>query len=107
MEALTPLTVVLALAFLCESMTEYLFSDLIVVLGGEKRHLKYIAVAVGVGLSLAYGLDMMRVFLDISPRLPYLGEVLTGLILGRGANYVHDFYTSFLVSGKRAAEIGQ
>jgi hypothetical protein len=29
----------------------------------------------------------------MSPKLSPLGQVLSGLALGRGANYVHDLYT--------------
>lgn len=98
MEALAPFGVVLALAFLCESLTEYFFSDLMALIGLDSRHLRYVAALVGVGLALLYGLDALRDFLGLSPRLPHLGEVLTGLILGRGANYVHDFYGNYVKS---------
>ena len=96
MEALTPFTVVLALAFLCESLTEYFFSDVLIALRLDTKYLRYIAAVVGVGLALLYGLDALRDFLGVSPRLAHLGEVLTGLILGRGANYVHDLYTRYI-----------
>ena len=106
MEALAPFGVVLALAFLCESLTEYFFSDLIAVLGLDNRCLRYIAAAVGVGLALIYGLDAIKDFMGISPRLPHLGEALTGLILGRGANFVHDFYGNYVAreKGRRSRE---
>ncbi|MBI2906545.1 MAG: hypothetical protein HYX92_02685 [Chloroflexi bacterium] len=100
MEALAPLGVVLALAFLCESLTEYFFSDLLAAAGMDKRYLRYIAAAVGMALALTYGLDAIDRFLGISPRVPHLGEALTGLVLGRGANYVHDFYGNY-VGGRR------
>jgi hypothetical protein len=96
MEALTPFTVVLALAFLCESLTEYFFSDVLTALRLDTKYLRYIAALVGVGLALLYDLDALRDFLGVSPRLGYLGEVLTGLILGRGANYVHDLYSTYI-----------
>ncbi|MFH1485665.1 MAG: hypothetical protein ABIH46_06315 [Chloroflexota bacterium] len=96
MEALAPFGVVLAFAFLCESLTEYFFSDLLEVVGLDCRYLRYVAALVGVGLALVYGLDAIKDFLGINPRLPHLGEVLTGLILGRGANYVHDFYGNYI-----------
>ncbi len=101
MEALAPFAAVLALAFLCESLTEYFFSDLLAALKVEARYLKYIAMLVGVALALAYGLDALEGFLGLAPRLPYVGQVLTGLILGRGANYVHDFYTQFITASRK------
>lgn len=101
MEALGPFATVFALAFLCESLTEYFFADLLASLRLEARYLRYIAALVGVTLSLLYGLDALRDLLGISPRFPYAGELLTGLLLGRGANYLHDFYTTYATQGGR------
>ncbi len=84
----------LAPAFLAESLTEYLFADLLARFGLDARYLKYLASVVGVILCLAYNIDALA-DLGLGPRLPYVGQILTGLILGRGANYVHDFYTRF------------
>ena len=91
---LAPLGIVLAFAFLCESLTEYLFADLLAAFGLDARYLKYVASVVGVALCLAYNIDALS-DLGLGPRLPYVGQVLTGIMLGRGANYVHDFYTRF------------
>ena len=96
MEVLTPFGIILSLAFLCESMTEYFFSDVLAAFGLDTKYLRYIAALVGVGLALLYGLDALRDFLGVSPRLAHLGEVLTGLILGRGANFVHDLYSTYV-----------
>jgi len=96
MEILAPFGVVLTLAFLCESLTEYFFSEVLAACGLDTKYLRYIAALVGVGLALLYGLDALRDFLGVSPRLAHLGEVLTGLILGRGANFVHDLYSTYV-----------
>ena len=101
MEVLTPFGIILTLAFLCESLTEYFFSDVLVAVGLNTKYLRYIAALVGVGLATLYGLDALRDFLGISPRLAYLGEVLTGLILGRGANFVHDLYSTYISPGQK------
>jgi hypothetical protein len=96
MEGVAPLLVVTALAFLCESLTEYFFADALVAVGIAGKHLRYIAAVVGVTLALLYGLDAMHQSLGLSPRLPHVGEVLTGLVLGRGSNYVHDLYARYI-----------
>ncbi|MDP2952814.1 MAG: hypothetical protein Q8O76_05820, partial [Chloroflexota bacterium] len=64
-------------------------------------YLRYIAALVGVGLALAYELDALKSLLGVSAPLPYAGKVLTGLMLGRGANFIHDFYTSYLQREKK------
>ena len=96
METVAPITVILALAFLSESLTEYFLSDLMAATGWGRPLLKYAAAVVGVGLAFAYGVDALESFLAISPHLPYLGQFLTGLLLGRGANYIHDFYSGYV-----------
>ena len=96
MELLIPIAAVLGLALLCESLTEYFFAPLLAKFRINKGYLRYISALVGVGLCLLYGVDALSGLLDLSPRFAPLGEVLTGLVLGRGANYVHDFYTRWL-----------
>ena len=93
MESVVSMTAVLGLAFLCEGVTEYLFADLLTKLKLDKSYLRYVSALVGVGVCLIYGVDALSGVLGLSPRFAPLGQVLTGLVLGRGANYVHDFYT--------------
>lgn len=48
-----------------------------------------------VGLLLAFGssLDIMAV-VGVPIVVPYLGTVLTGIVISRGANFVHDIVSS-------------
>lgn len=96
-----PIFAVLALAFLSESLTEYLFAGPLSALRLPAAVTRYVAVAVGVVLSWAYDLDIVRDLLGLSPRPPLLGVALSGVILGRGASYVHDFYSSYLRPGEQ------
>ncbi len=91
MEALAPFAAVFALAFLCESLTEYFFADPLEGLGIDTKYLRYIAAAVGVGLALLYGLDALRDFLGLNARIFPLGEVLTGqrLLIDMQGEVVH------------------
>jgi len=91
-----PIFAVLALAFLAESLTEYLFAGPLSALRLPAAVTRYVAVAVGVLLAWAYDLDIVRDLLGLSSRPPLLGVALSGVILGRGASYVHDFYSSYL-----------
>jgi hypothetical protein len=99
-----PIFAVLALAFLAESLTEYLFAGPLSALRMPAAVTRYVAVAVGVLLAWAYDLDIVRDLLGLSPRPPLLGIVLSGVILGRGASYVHDFYSSYLRPGNHQRE---
>lgn len=47
------------------------------------------AVVIGILLSIVTGLDLFKMAgMPIS--IPYLGDILTGLLLSRGANFIHD-----------------
>jgi len=58
-----------------------------------------VSAGVGVALALLYGLDVLEAFFGITARASWVGQVLTGLLLGRGANYVHDFYGNYVKRG--------
>ena len=47
------------------------------------------ALMVGLLIALGTGADIFQV-LDIPFRIPYIGIVLTGLMISRGANFIHD-----------------
>lgn len=68
--------------FLVESLVEYFLSEWI------GKWTKYASAAVGVVLSLAYQLDLVEALTSLS--YPVVGCVLTGLVIGRGANYIND-----------------
>jgi hypothetical protein len=94
-----PVFAVLALAFLAESLTEYLFAAPLSAARLPADVIRYVAVAVGVLLAWAYDLDITRDVLGLEPRPALLGVILSGIVLGRGASYVHDFYGSYLRPG--------
>lgn len=51
------------------------------------------AVLIGILLALVTGLDLFELIgLQIS--IPLLGKILTGLLLSRGANFMHDIIGS-------------
>lgn len=95
------LAVSLALAFLTESMVEYVFgtiADHVEKLKPYKWTLIYVALLVGVGLSWYYQLDLIALVAEQEPG--QVGYIMTGLIVGRGANYLHDFVSAYLLKPK-------
>ena len=106
-EALVRFGLALTLAFLTESMTEYLFSFWVNALVSwmarswfpefaNAQPLKYVAALVGVYLAWAYKLDLLYEAFHILPTVNLVGVILTGLAVGRGANYLHDLATKYL-----------
>ena len=57
--------------------------------------LRYVAAVVGVILCVIYQADLLRI-IGLSTSFPLAGEILTGLLVGRGANFVHDFASRWL-----------
>lgn len=60
------------------------------------------AIVIAIGLALLSGLDLF-VISGLPLKLPYIGQVFTGLILSRGANALNDLFRSFQVVGKVAS----
>ena len=57
----------------------------------EKKFQWQIAAAMllGIGCALAFGIDLFEVA-GIPAAVPYVGTVLTGVLLSRGSNYMFD-----------------
>jgi hypothetical protein len=98
----TPLAIfgiLFLLAFLVESLTEYVFGapmDKIPALTPYKWLLMYIALAVGLVGAFVYRLDLIYIaagYLGVTTITagPF-GFILTGLAIGRGSNYIHEIF---------------
>jgi hypothetical protein len=91
-----------ALAFIAESMSEYLFAPWLDAAKARWPGLKaaepmrYVALLVGLALALAYRLDVIYEAFGYVAIWPWVGVVITGLVIGRGSNYLHDFWETYL-----------
>ena len=47
------------------------------------------SIILGIIISIAYNLDLPAHF-NLNSKIPYLGCVLTGILLSRGSNYAYD-----------------
>jgi hypothetical protein len=116
MNTVTALTSVLVLAALAEALVEYLFSPIIKAKGPNDMEphlpmgpepaaaldwraltLRYTAALVGVLLCIVYQTDLFLLF-NLVPPWPWIGQLVTGLLIGRGSNFVHDFASHWLSS---------
>ena len=113
---LPTITAILILATLVESLVEYLIRPLVkpTSLRAEPSNpqlaeeevtswrdllLRYVAAAVGILLCWLYSADLLAM-LDLVSPWPWAGNIITGLIIGRGANFVHDFASRWLAPGR-------
>ena len=95
------LAVSLVLAFLTESMVEYIFgtaADRVPKLKPLRWMLIYVAMVVGIGLSLFYQLDLIALISKQEPTV--VGYIMTGLVVGRGANYLHGIVSEYILKRK-------
>ena len=49
----------------------------------------FLSIVFGVLISIAYEIDIPKCF-NLHSRIPYLGNILTGILVSRGSNYVYD-----------------
>jgi hypothetical protein len=84
------------MAWLVEAFVEYFvgkLADQFPALGAYKWTLPYVAAAVAVPLAFYYQIDLISLITTALPT--WVGIVLTGLLISRGAGFVNDFL-SFL-----------
>jgi hypothetical protein len=116
--SITALTGIFVLAFLAETLTEYLLSPwlkpqapdetdkpAVHMVGNDddekapiqlpRYTLRYAAALVGVVLCVVYAVDALAL-LGLSSGWPIVGYIVTGLVVGRGSNFVHDFADRWL-----------
>jgi hypothetical protein len=90
---LTAVAVILMLAFLNESMIEWIFGGWL-----KKSVIKYVALVGGIALAFVFNIQMLASLAGVQTAgaAVYADIVLSGLVMGRGSQYVHDFYSKFL-----------
>ena len=54
-----------------------------------------LSLALGILVAVAYKLDLPSYF-NLNSDIPYVGCILTGILLSRGSNYVFDLMTKIL-----------
>jgi len=96
------ITALLFFAILIEGFVEY------IKLSIQKKMCAEIigAMVCGVGIAFAYHLDLFSA-VGITTDVPYISNVLTGLVLARGSNYVFDLIGKFTEAEGKAIELTQ
>ena len=107
MDVLAPVVGILLLSFLCESLVEYFAAPWLKPVNStpdaelpprwriNRLWLRYIAAAVGVGLAFAYRTDLLALA-GLTAVHPAVGYAITGIVIGRGANYLNDLVDRYL-----------
>jgi hypothetical protein len=105
------LAAILILAAVVEALVEYLAAPLVRAIvrwahiddplpPEQVRELaagivRYVAALVGVILCILYNADLLALA-GLTAKVPVVGAVVTGLLIGRGANFINDFADRWL-----------
>jgi hypothetical protein len=84
------LGIIFALAVLVEGLIEYFAQPV------QSQYKPYVAALLAVVLCVAYHADLLAA-LGYAAEVPYVGNVLTGLMISRGANYLNDLVSRLRV----------
>lgn len=49
----------------------------------------FLSIILGIFVAIAYNLDLPSYF-NLNSKIPYVGCILTGILLSRGSNYIFD-----------------
>ncbi|MCB8817329.1 hypothetical protein [Desulfosporosinus shakirovi] len=98
------LALVFMLAVLVEKVVE-IFKDIVYAIPffpDKFRPLTLELLSLACGVLFAFQSDINALeLLDVKITNPGVGIVITGLVIGKGANFAHDFFHSFSKGNKR------
>ena len=82
----------ITICILVESMVTYINSFFVV---GEPHYQMILSLVFGIFIAVAYKIDLLKLA-DIESEMPYIGSILTGILISRGSNYVYDLMSKIL-----------
>ncbi|MGI6260013.1 MAG: hypothetical protein ACOYKC_09175 [Anaerolineaceae bacterium] len=104
-----PLMLIMAFSFLAETLVEFLFgriADHFPVLTPYRWTLVYLAVGVGLLGAFNWQFDLIYLLgqaVEFEVEKTVLGIVVTGIAIGMGAAYIHQFISKFFPSKNQQA----
>lgn len=84
-------TQIITLSIITESLITYFNS----FFGTGEFHFNMIfSIILGIIISISYNLDIMEK-MEFKSSVPYIGNILTGIMISRGSNYIFDMLKKF------------
>lgn len=62
---------------------------------GESCWEMFLSIIFGIVISIAYEIDIPK-YLNLHSRIPYLSNILTGILISRGSNYIYDLMAKII-----------
>ena len=85
-------TSIMPLAIIVEATITYINQFFV---NGEFCYEMFLSIIFGIVISIAYEIDIPK-YLNLNSRIPYLSNILTGIIISRGSNYIYDFMNKLI-----------
>ena len=82
----------ITVCILVESMVTYINSFFVV---DEPHYQMVLSLVFGIFIAVAYKIDLLKLA-DIESDMPYIGSILTGILISRGSNYIYDLMSKIL-----------
>ncbi len=77
---------------LVESMVTYINNFFVTT---EPHYQMMLSLIFGIFIAVAYKIDLLKLA-DIESDMPYIGSILTGIVISRGSNYIYDLMSKIL-----------
>ncbi len=74
------------------------------IVSGKFQWQMFLAIIIGIIVTLIYNVDIFSM-LGIVTAVPFVGNVLTGIIISRGSNYIFDLIKSLQNAGNGISKI--
>lgn len=110
MDLAAKIAVIVLAAAVGEGINEFFFLPWLDILKGKWNETARVQVMrlwsglVGIAIAWELGLDIFSL-LNVQPLHVAAGWILTGLLLGRGSNWIHELIKSFVLSNQVKADI--
>ena len=83
---------IMPLAIIIEATITYINQFFV---NGEFCWKMFLSIIFGIVISIAYEIDIPK-YLNLNSRIPYLSNILTGILISRGSNYIYDLMTKII-----------
>ena len=86
------ITSIMPLAIIVEATITYINQFFV---DGEFCYEMFLSTIFGIVISIAYEIDIPK-YLNLHSRIPYLSNILTGILISRGSNYIYDLMAKII-----------
>ena len=82
----------ITICILVENMVTYINNFFVAT---ELHYQMVLSLIFGIFIAVAYKIDLLKLA-DIESEIPYIGSILTGVLISRGSNYIYDLMSKIL-----------